>query len=189
MAFNYLFALYLFQSSSSSSWAVVVNIHPHRSFYSVALKIPVIKFLWNCELFGLWVGLEHKNVTGSTFPFLARLNNISSISVCILLYSVWTESPPSVSRQIYFKFMFDIMCHVLPWIWNWRNFFFPILYTLLVFLTSDSLKIFGPIAIGALLVLIPVNSSGGTLFFLQRDLVVSNIDKLSISNIRPKSYK
>ncbi|KAI3453862.1 hypothetical protein Pfo_010525 [Paulownia fortunei] len=51
------------------------------------------------------------------------------------------------------------------------------------------LKIFGPIAIAALLVLIPVNVSGGTLFFLRRDLVVSNIDKLSISNVRPKSYK
>lgn len=51
------------------------------------------------------------------------------------------------------------------------------------------LKIFGPVAIVAFLVLIPVNVSGGTLFFLRRDLVVSNIDKLSISNIRPKSYK
>ncbi|XP_073133743.1 CSC1-like protein At1g32090 [Henckelia pumila] len=51
------------------------------------------------------------------------------------------------------------------------------------------LKIFGPVAIVALLVLLPVNASGGTLFFLQRDLVVSNIDKLSISNIRPNSFK
>ncbi|KAL0371945.1 UNVERIFIED_CONTAM: CSC1-like protein [Sesamum calycinum] len=51
------------------------------------------------------------------------------------------------------------------------------------------LKIFGPIAIVAFLVLLPVNASGGTLFFLRRDLVVSNIDKLSISNVRPKSYK
>ncbi|KAH6803411.1 early-responsive to dehydration stress protein [Perilla frutescens var. frutescens] len=51
------------------------------------------------------------------------------------------------------------------------------------------LKIFGPIAIAAILVLIPVNASGGTLFFLQHDLVVNNIDKLSISNIHPKSYK
>lgn len=48
---------------------------------------------------------------------------------------------------------------------------------------------FGPIAIAAILILIPVNASGGTLFFLQRDLVVNDIDKLSISNIRPKSYK
>ncbi|KAK6129929.1 hypothetical protein DH2020_036323 [Rehmannia glutinosa] len=53
----------------------------------------------------------------------------------------------------------------------------------------ESLKIFGPIAIAAFVVLIPVNFSGGTLFFLRHDLVVSNIDKLSISNIRPKSYK
>ncbi|KAK4486325.1 hypothetical protein RD792_008996 [Penstemon davidsonii] len=51
------------------------------------------------------------------------------------------------------------------------------------------LKIFGPIAVAALLALIPVNAHGGTLFILQRELVVSNIDKLSISNIRPKSYK
>ncbi|KAL6549819.1 hypothetical protein OROMI_020307 [Orobanche minor] len=51
------------------------------------------------------------------------------------------------------------------------------------------LKIFGPIAIAALLFLIPVNVSDGTLFFLRRDLVVSDIDKLSISNVRPKSYK
>ncbi|KAL0408003.1 UNVERIFIED_CONTAM: CSC1-like protein [Sesamum radiatum] len=48
------------------------------------------------------------------------------------------------------------------------------------------LKIFGPIAIVAFLVLLPVNASGGTLFFLRRDLVVSNIDKLSISNVRPR---
>ncbi|KAL8498544.1 hypothetical protein ACS0TY_021758 [Phlomoides rotata] len=51
------------------------------------------------------------------------------------------------------------------------------------------LKIFGPIAIVAFLVLLPVNATGGTLFFLRRDLVVSNIDKLSISNVHPKSYK
>ncbi|KAK2995044.1 hypothetical protein RJ640_024487 [Escallonia rubra] len=51
------------------------------------------------------------------------------------------------------------------------------------------LKIFGPIAIVALLVLVPVNVSDGTLFFLSKDLVVNNIDKLSISNVRPKSIK
>ncbi|KAK3014025.1 hypothetical protein RJ639_008658 [Escallonia herrerae] len=51
------------------------------------------------------------------------------------------------------------------------------------------LKIFGPMAIVALLVLVPVNVSGGTLFFLSKDLVVNNIDKLSISNVRPKSIK
>lgn len=51
------------------------------------------------------------------------------------------------------------------------------------------LKIFGPIAVAALLVLIPVNVSGGTLFFLSKELVVSDIDKLSISNIHPKSIK
>ncbi|GER30298.1 ERD (early-responsive to dehydration stress)family protein [Striga asiatica] len=51
------------------------------------------------------------------------------------------------------------------------------------------LKIFLPIAIVAFIVLIPVNFSGGTLSFLRRDLVVSNIDKLSISNVHSKSYK
>ncbi|KAH7833754.1 hypothetical protein Vadar_009374 [Vaccinium darrowii] len=51
------------------------------------------------------------------------------------------------------------------------------------------LKIFVPITIVALLVLIPINASGGTLFFLRKDLVVSNIDKLSISNVHPKSIR
>ncbi|KAH6760903.1 early-responsive to dehydration stress protein [Perilla frutescens var. frutescens] len=51
------------------------------------------------------------------------------------------------------------------------------------------LKIFTPVAIVALLILIPVNVSDGTLSFLSRDLVVDDIDKLSISNVRPKSYK
>ncbi|GMH22577.1 hypothetical protein Nepgr_024420 [Nepenthes gracilis] len=51
------------------------------------------------------------------------------------------------------------------------------------------LKIFLPMAILAILVLIPVNISGGTLFFLRKELVTSNIDKLSISNVQPKSIK
>lgn len=51
------------------------------------------------------------------------------------------------------------------------------------------LKIFAPVAIVALLILIPVNVSDGTLSFLSRDLVVNDIDKLSISNVSPKSYK
>ncbi|PSS01369.1 CSC1-like protein [Actinidia chinensis var. chinensis] len=51
------------------------------------------------------------------------------------------------------------------------------------------LKIFGPITIVALLVLIPMNVSGGTLFFLSKELVVSDIDKLSISNVHPKSIR
>lgn len=51
------------------------------------------------------------------------------------------------------------------------------------------LKIFLPTALVALLVLIPVNVSDGILFFLSKDLVVSDIDKLSISNIKPKSLK
>uniref|UniRef100_A0A6N2JYB7 CSC1/OSCA1-like 7TM region domain-containing protein n=1 Tax=Salix viminalis TaxID=40686 RepID=A0A6N2JYB7_SALVM len=44
------------------------------------------------------------------------------------------------------------------------------------------LKIFVPITILALVILIPVNVSSGTLFFLRKELVMSNIDKLSISN-------
>ncbi|KAL8216443.1 hypothetical protein R6Q57_023280 [Mikania cordata] len=51
------------------------------------------------------------------------------------------------------------------------------------------LKIFGPAAIVAFLVLIPVNVSGGMLFFLSKELVISDIDKLSISNVQPKSPK
>ncbi|KAI7989386.1 CSC1-like protein [Camellia lanceoleosa] len=51
------------------------------------------------------------------------------------------------------------------------------------------LKIFGPITTVALLVLIPINVSGGTLFFLSKELVVSDIDKLSISNVHPKSIR
>ncbi|KAG6409795.1 hypothetical protein SASPL_127837 [Salvia splendens] len=49
------------------------------------------------------------------------------------------------------------------------------------------LKIFAPIAVVAILILIPVNVSDVTLSFLRRDLVVSDIDKLSISNVRPES--
>ncbi|KAK4786983.1 hypothetical protein SAY86_010816 [Trapa natans] len=51
------------------------------------------------------------------------------------------------------------------------------------------MKIFVPITIIALLVLIPVNLSNGTLSFLKKDLVMSNIDKLSLSNVRPKSVR
>ncbi|PIA58791.1 hypothetical protein AQUCO_00500611v1 [Aquilegia coerulea] len=51
------------------------------------------------------------------------------------------------------------------------------------------LKIFVPVTILALVVLVPVNASEGTLFFLRKELVISNIDKLSISNVRPKSQK
>lgn len=54
---------------------------------------------------------------------------------------------------------------------------------------SCSLKVFVPITIIALLLLIPVNVSDGTLSFLKKDLVTSDIDKLSISNVRPKSVR
>ena len=55
--------------------------------------------------------------------------------------------------------------------------------------SSGSLKIFVPITILALLILIPVNVSSGTLFFLRKELVMSDIDKLSISNVRPQSIR
>ncbi|XP_071721465.1 CSC1-like protein At1g32090 [Rutidosis leptorrhynchoides] len=51
------------------------------------------------------------------------------------------------------------------------------------------LKIFGPAAIVIFLVLIPVNVSGGILFYLSKELVISDIDKLSISNVQPESPK
>ncbi|KAK7309676.1 hypothetical protein RJT34_06596 [Clitoria ternatea] len=51
------------------------------------------------------------------------------------------------------------------------------------------LKIFVPVTVVALLILIPVNVSSGTLFFLRKELVVSDIDKLSISNVPPESLR
>ncbi|KAI0509950.1 hypothetical protein KFK09_010550 [Dendrobium nobile] len=51
------------------------------------------------------------------------------------------------------------------------------------------LKIFLPLTITALLVIIPVNVSGGTLLDLKKEIVFSNIDKLSISNVRPGSER
>jgi len=56
-------------------------------------------------------------------------------------------------------------------------------------LLSDSLKIFVPMTVLALLILIPVNISSGTLSFLKKELVTSDIDKLSISNVRPASIR
>lgn len=51
------------------------------------------------------------------------------------------------------------------------------------------LKIFVPITLIAIIVLLPVNVSDGTLFGLRKELVVNDIDKLSISNVRPQSHK
>ncbi|KAJ3681651.1 hypothetical protein LUZ60_014224 [Juncus effusus] len=51
------------------------------------------------------------------------------------------------------------------------------------------LKIFFPITVLALLVLIPVNISGGTLLSLRKEVVFSDIDKLSISNVSPGSQR
>jgi len=46
-----------------------------------------------------------------------------------------------------------------------------------------------PITTLALLVLIPVNVSGGTLLDLKKEVVFSDIDKLSISNVSPGSNR
>ncbi|KAL0913756.1 hypothetical protein M5K25_017240 [Dendrobium thyrsiflorum] len=51
------------------------------------------------------------------------------------------------------------------------------------------LKIFVPLTISALLVIIPVNVSSGTLMDLKKDIVFSDIDKLSISNVKPGSER
>uniref|UniRef100_A0ACD5THW0 Uncharacterized protein n=1 Tax=Avena sativa TaxID=4498 RepID=A0ACD5THW0_AVESA len=51
------------------------------------------------------------------------------------------------------------------------------------------LKIFLPIMVVALMVLIPVNVSGGTLLSIRKEVVFSDIDKLSISNVSPGSNR
>ncbi|KAL9275363.1 CSC1-like protein, partial [Drosera capensis] len=51
------------------------------------------------------------------------------------------------------------------------------------------LRIFVPMTVLAILILVPVNISGDTVSFLRKELVTSNIDKLSISNVQPKSIK
>ena len=56
-------------------------------------------------------------------------------------------------------------------------------------LCVDSLKIFVPITLLALMILIPVNISGGTLLSLRKEVVFSDIDKLSISNVSPGSKR
>lgn len=63
------------------------------------------------------------------------------------------------------------------------------MFFFLFMLVFGSLKIFVPAMILALAVLVPVNVSSGTLFFLKKELVVSDIDKLSISNVQPESSK
>jgi hypothetical protein len=52
-----------------------------------------------------------------------------------------------------------------------------------------SLKIFVPLAVLACAILVPVNATGGTLVNLKKELVFSNIDKLSISNIQSGSQR
>ncbi|KAJ3689527.1 hypothetical protein LUZ61_018691 [Rhynchospora tenuis] len=51
------------------------------------------------------------------------------------------------------------------------------------------LKIFVPITLLALMILVPVNVSGGTLLNLRKEVVFSDIDKLSISNVSPGSQR
>ncbi|XP_020571577.1 CSC1-like protein At1g32090 isoform X2 [Phalaenopsis equestris] len=51
------------------------------------------------------------------------------------------------------------------------------------------LKVFVPLTIAALLVIIPVNVSSETLHDLKKDVLFSDIDKLSISNVKPGSER
>ncbi|KAL4199489.1 hypothetical protein AMTRI_Chr03g51400 [Amborella trichopoda] len=51
------------------------------------------------------------------------------------------------------------------------------------------LKIFAPMTILSILILVPVNVSSSTLNFLKRELVVSDIDRISISNVSPGSQR
>lgn len=51
------------------------------------------------------------------------------------------------------------------------------------------LKIFVPVTVAALLFLIPVNVSGGTLLSLKKEVVFTDIDKLSISNVSAGSQR
>lgn len=46
-----------------------------------------------------------------------------------------------------------------------------------------------PITVLALLILIPVNVSGGTLLNLNKKIMYSDIDKLSISNVNAGSQR
>lgn len=58
-----------------------------------------------------------------------------------------------------------------------------------VFSFFHSMKIFVPVTIAALLFLIPVNVSGGTLLSLKKEVVFTDIDKLSISNVSAGSQR
>lgn len=51
------------------------------------------------------------------------------------------------------------------------------------------LKIFVPLAVLACAILVPVNATGGTLVNLKKELVFSDIDKLSISNVQSGSQR
>ncbi|KAG0498648.1 hypothetical protein HPP92_003339 [Vanilla planifolia] len=55
--------------------------------------------------------------------------------------------------------------------------------------SKNELKIFVPLTVSALLVIIPVNVSGGTLLSLKKDVFFNDIDKLSISNISDGSER
>ena len=57
------------------------------------------------------------------------------------------------------------------------------------FFAFDSLKIFIPVTVLGLLVLIPVNVYDGTLSLLHKEIAFSDIDKLSISNVSAGSQR
>jgi len=65
---------------------------------------------------------------------------------------------------------------ILPWL-------------VFLFFALDSLKIFIPVTVLGLLVLIPVNVYDGTLSLLHKEIAFSDIDKLSISNVSAGSQR
>lgn len=99
---------------------------------------------------------------------------------------LWLRWSPSGSVLCSYKVataLCSIICSIFTreHCWQFCNHIFSLL--------SDSLKIFVPMTVLALLILIPVNVSSGTLSFLKKELVTSDIDKLSISNVRPESVR
>lgn len=96
----------------------------------------------------------------------------------IFWWEAWVWDSEKRDKTLLFNFL--LMLKLLCWITTNRTNFYLFLF---------SLKIFVPITVVALLILIPVNVSSGTLFFLKRELVVSDIDKLSISNVPPESIR
>eukprot|EP01018_Ginkgo_biloba_P026665 Gb_11283 [translate_table: standard] len=69
----------------------------------------------------------------------------------------------------------------------------PMRFTVVVIETSKPanlhLKIFVPLTVLAFTVLVPVDATAGALNHLDKDLVFSDIDKLSISNVKSGSHR